>query len=456
MHYMTLPDDFKAAFKDADIRGRYPHEINEVLAYRVGCALVLLLEAKEVIVARDMRSSSPAVMQALCEGARDSGGHVLDLGLMPTTVLYRASGDWDAWGVMVTASHNPADQNGLKIVRPGAVPLTKATGLQKIQRYVEQFSIEKQIKVRRGNKTKRTCLRSYVRTIEREVPLTASKPLKIVADAGNGMASVMLSALHKNPAYTIDVLNETLDGTFPVRASNPMLRKNQRPIRQALQRGSYDLGVSFDGDGDRIAFFLPNGTMLNGAVAGAMIAEQIIATHPKATCVDTVFNSRIYRETVRAAGGVIKKARVGHAFIKNQMRKHDAVFACEHSGHYYFRANYYADSSLLALRYMMQAILNTGGDMTAAVRPYQMYYQTEEILVEVPDKKAILKKLQEKYSKQTDSTVRVFDGVNVELSDVWFTVKPSVTEDALKFVVESHQKKRAVAVQKELQQFLLQ
>lgn len=454
MNDTSLPAAYRAAFKDADIRGKYPEEIDAVVTYRVGRVLAAEMQATTVAVARDMRCSSPALTQALIEGIRDSGGDVWDLGLVPTTVLYQASGNWDCWGVMVTASHNPAEYNGLKIVRPGAVPLTNASGMKQLQQRIKHDMDPVVPKNQRGKKQSRKLVRSFITAMEREVPLTSGPPLRIVADAGNAMASVLLQHLSKSPAYTIDTINAQLDGTFPSRASNPMLRKNQRPIKQALKQGSYDLGISFDGDGDRIAFFLPNGQMLNGAVAGAMIAEQLLLDYPGATCIDTVFNSRIYHETVQAAGGKVKKARVGHAFIKEQMRKHDAVFACEHSGHYYFRANYYADSVLLAVRYLVRAIAAAGGTLQTAVKPYQTYTQTEEILVAVGNKRTVLEAVAKQYGKKTDVSIRKFDGVTVDEGDVWFTVKPSVTEDALKFVVESTQKKRAVNKQQEVHEFL--
>jgi len=454
MNISTLPEEYQAAFKDADIRGHYPYEIDETVAYRVGRALVALMKAKTVVVARDMRISSPSISDALIQGIRDGGGTVQDIGLVPTTALYYASGTWQSWGVMVTASHNPPDYSGLKIVRPGAIPLTKVSGLKEIQQYVKKFSSEEKVAGQRGKKQTRKILRSYIKAMEREVPLTSTKPLKIVADAGNGMASMMLSELSKSSAYKIDILNKTLDGTFPARASNPMLRKNQGPIRQALKSGSYDLGISFDGDGDRVAFFLPNGKMLNGAVVGAMFAEQLLVDQPEATFVDTVFNSRIYHEVVRKAGGKVKKARVGHSFIKEMMRKHDAIFACEHSGHYYFKANFYTDSSLLALRYMVRAIAAGGGGVEETVRPYQKYHQTEEILVKVADKQAVLKKVAQQYQKQAGTKIHKFDGVTVDRGDVWFTVKQSVTEDALKFLVEAPKRAQARATQKEIHQFL--
>ena len=456
MDTVRLPTQYHAAFKDADIRGVYPGEINEVVVYRVGRSLPKVLQAKQVVVARDMRCSSPQLHRALIAGIRDSGGQVWDLGLVPTTAMYYATGVGTTWGVMVTASHNPADYNGLKIVKPGAEPLTNASGMKEVQRFVRTYTdTDYPVVNRRGEKRTRQIIRTYVRAMERQIPLpVVKKPVRIVADAGNGMASMMLAQVKSESAYTIEVLNPELDGTFPVRASNPMLRKNQRPIKHALKTGKYDLGVSFDGDGDRVAFFLPNGQMLNGAVVGAMLAEQMLQTQPGATFIDTVFNSLIYRETIKRAGGKVKTARVGHAFIKEQMRKHQAIFACEHSGHCYFQANYFADSAILAMRYMIKAILQAEGDVKTAVRHYLTYHQTEEILITVPDKNAVMTAVAEKYQALPDAVIAKFDGVSVDQGDVWFTVKPSVTEDALKFVVESKSTKRAKAVQSELHQFL--
>ena len=451
MKYNQLPNDYQAAFKDADIRGVYPTEINETVAYRVGVALGQVCDVKEIVVARDMRNSSPAIREALVAGLRDTGVNVTDLGLVPSTVLYFASGRWQQWGVMITASHNPADSNGLKIVMPGAVPVTNANGMRAIQKAVAN-EIVLNSKQKRGTLQKRSITNQFITTMQSATPLPKTN-IRVVADAGNGMSAVMLKAIAKSNSFSVKILNETLDGSFPNRASNPMLLKNQKPIKQALATGKFDIGFSFDGDGDRVAVFDAKGVMINSAVIGAVIAERILRDHPGAVCINTVFTSRAYTEAVREAGGKMRVAKVGHAFIKAKMRAHDAVFACEHSGHFYFKDNFYADSALLALRHLLAAV-HEAGSLQAACAPHMRYHQTEEVLLAVRDKKQTLQAVADHYKKQGADKVTIFDGVTAAFPNFWLTVKPSVTEDALKYVVESPTVKVAKQAQKELKEFL--
>lgn len=446
----TLPEQYQLAFKDADIRGRYPAEINECSVYRIGAYLVQQHGVAVVLVARDMRVSSPALHQALVQGIRDAGADVHDLGMVPTPVLYHASGESDAWGVMITASHNPADYNGLKIVLPGAVPMTAATGLRDLEQAIElPFSPVAD----RGKRVDRSVWSSYLKKGKTVVPLPKQSDIRVVIDVGNGMSAVLLERAMAMLPGKITVLNGTLDGTFPVRGSNPMLRKNQRPIQEAMRTGRYDLGMACDGDGDRIAFFDATGAMHNSAAIGALLAQHLLAQNPGAAMVYTVFTSKVYEEAITDAGGAAKKARVGHAFIKETMRQHDAIFACEHSGHFYFRDNYYADSVWLALRYVLAAMIESQASLRELLQPYRYYTQTEEILLRVQNKKAVLRSLAEQHRSTAERVVR-YDGVSVYYPEYWFVVKPSVTEDALKFVVEAPLAKTARAAQKALRQQL--
>lgn len=445
-----LPERYHASFKDADIRGRYPTEINELTVYRVGVHLVQQHKLHTVAVARDMRESSPALQQALTQGIRDAGATVLDLGLVPTPVLYHASGRLAVWGVMVTASHNPAAYNGLKIVRPGAVPLTNGTGLRELEKSLTQSVTPVK---NRGKKIRRSVWSSYLKDSTAAVSLPKTGDLHIVADVGNGMSAELLQRAQQLLPGKLTILNETLDGTFPARGSNPMLRKNQRPIRDAMRTGKYDVGIACDGDGDRVAFFDAKGRMQNSAAVGAVLIERLLRAHPGATAVYTVFTSKVYEEAIIRAGGVAKKARVGHAFIKETMRQHDAVFACEHSGHFYFRDNYYADSVWLALRHLVAALEEEQKSLADLLRPYNYYTQTEEVLLHVTNKNKVLQALAAHCKPKAKRVVR-YDGVSVYHADYWFVVKPSVTEDALKFIVEAPKAATARLQQKKLRALL--
>lgn len=452
----ALPERFQAAFKDADIRGVYPTEINETVAYRAARAFVEEFSLSRVIVARDMRESSPALRAAFVAGVQDAGADVLDIGKVGTPALYYAAGTYDTYGVMITASHNPKEYNGLKLVKAGAIPLTRKTGLGAIARRIQKnvFLASKQ----RGQVKKKAILREYTKYVREKVALTPSRPLRIVVDAGNGMATTLANLLCERLPIEITPLFFTLDGAFPNRGSNPTLAKNQKAIKAELKRGDYDFGVAFDGDADRVAFFDERGRYVNSAVIGALIANTLLKEQPKQKCVYTVFTSRAYVESIKEAGGVPVKARVGHAFIKEVMRKRGAVFACEHSAHFYFQDNFFTDSGILALLYVAAAYAEVQADNSCSfsrlLQPYARYHQTEEVLLKVKDKKAALQRMQKHYEQAGAKKVTVYDGVTVEFDEYWLVVKESVTEDALKFVVESSTAATAKAVQKQVLRLL--
>jgi len=448
----TIPTDWKQAFKDADIRGVYPTEIDETVTYRVARAFVEHFSLREVIVARDMRLSSPSLRDAFVAGVRDGGADVLDIGEVDTPALYYASGTYNLPGVVITASHNPKQYNGLKLVLAGAVPLTNKTGLGAIQKQVvhNQFKPTQT----RGKIKKKAILKEYANYVKSSVQFQPCRPLKVVVDAGNGMATVLAPLLCKELPIEITPLFFELDGTFPNRGSNPTLAKNQHAIKTILKTGDFDFGVAFDGDVDRVAFFDEQGNYINSAVVGALITKKLLEQHPKSNHVYTVFTSKIYEETIKEFGGKALKARVGHAFIKELMRKKEAVFGCEHSAHFYFKDNFYADSGILAFLYVAVAYADTLTQASVSfsdfITPFNRYFQTEEVLVKVMDKKKAIDAIAGHFKRQPGYKVERYDGVTISADDYWFVVKQSVTEDALKFVVESASKRLAKEKQKEI------
>ncbi|MCD5381856.1 MAG: phosphomannomutase/phosphoglucomutase [Candidatus Pacebacteria bacterium] len=451
----TLPKEYKKAFKDADIRGVYPTQINEVTTYRTARAFVQHFGLKKVIVARDMRVSSPALRNAFVQGVTDAGAEAIDIGMVGTPAMYYASGTMKAHGVVITASHNPKEYNGLKLVLPGAVPVTNASGLKAILKLVERgtFAASK----KKGRVTKTDVFPAYKKYVAGKVKVKSDRKVRVVMDAGNGMATTFKSVLTDTLPVTTKKLFFKLDGSFPNRDSNPTLKKNQKAIVAELKTGKYGFGVSFDGDVDRVAFFDEKGWYINSAVIGAMLAKYALQKKKGLPFVYTVFTSKIYEETIKQYGGKAVRARVGHAFIKEQMRKHDAFFGCEHSAHFYFKDNFYADSGILAFLQVLAAYTEAakeGQTFSEMIAEFGVYHQTEEILVKVPDKKKALEKVAAKYGKMKSCTVKKFDGVTVTFKDYWFVVKQSVTEDALKFVVEAPEKELAEAKKKELHVFL--
>lgn len=450
-----LPDLFALAFKDADIRGVYPTEINEVVTYRTARAFVELFKLKKVVVGRDMRVSSPSLYDAFVAGVLDSGADVIDVGMVGTPAVYFASGTYKAFGVMITASHNPKEYNGLKLVKTGAIPLTNATGLKEIQKRIKKNDF-KEIK-KRGKLTKKNLLAEYKNYIRSKLHFETSRNIKVVADAGNGMATNLAPLLCEGLPVTTKKLFFKLDGTFPNRGSNPTLKKNQKAIVAELKNGTYDFGVSFDGDADRVAFFDEKGKYINAAVIGALLAKHFLLQKTHQKFIYTVFTSKIYEETIKKFGGKAIRARVGHAFIKELMLKHEARFGCEHSAHFYFQDNFYADSGILTFVYLLDAYadaMKEGKSFSDMLRELQVYHQTEEILVKVKDKKNAIAEIEKVFKKQKPEKIERYDGVTITFPDYWFVVKQSVTEDALKFVVESPNRKLAQEKQKEILQYL--
>lgn len=451
----SLPKEYAKAFKDADIRGVYPTEINETVAYRVARAFVEECGWKQVLVARDMRTSSPTLRSAFIAGVRDAGATAIDIGIIDTPGLYYAAGSLDLPGVVITASHNPAEYNGLKLVAPGAIPLTNKTGLTAIKKRIEanQFPTPK----KRGQLKKQSVTKDYLSYIGKRSTFKPERPLKVVVDAGNGTAGPLVEKLCRTLPVEITPLFFELDGTFPNRASNPTLAKNQAAIKAAIKQGDYDFGVAFDGDADRVAFFDERGNYINSAFIGALITEHVLQSQPHTSFVYTVFTSKAYEETIRENGGKAIKARVGHAFIKELMRKKDAVFGCEHSAHFYFKDNYYTDSGILTFLFVAAAFakqLPTGQQFSQYIKPFAKYFQTEEVLVPVKDKDKALQEIAAHYETKNPESITHFDGVTIRFTDYWFVVKKSVTEDALKFVVESPKKTEAKQRQKEIYDYL--
>jgi phosphomannomutase len=450
-----LPTHYDKAFKDADIRGVYPTEIDETVAYKVARAAVEECNWKTVLVARDMRVSSPALRQAFIAGVRDAGATAIDIGIIDTPGLYFASGSLDLPGVVITASHNPAKYNGLKLVAAGAIPLTAKTGLLAIKKRIEQntFKTPKQ----RGELKKQSVTQQYLSYIRKKSAFASERPLKVVVDAGNGTAGPLMQKLCQNLPIKITPLFFELDGNFPNRQSNPTLAKNQTAIKAALKQGDYDFGVAFDGDADRVAFFDEKGNYINSSFIGALIVKHLSTQIPHSSFVYTVFTSRAYSEAITEAGGTAIKARVGHAFIKAIMRQKDVLFGCEHSAHFYFKDNYYTDSGILTFLFVAGAFANRQQpelSFSQYLKPFATYYQTEEVLVPVKNKEAALQSIAAHYEAKHPEHITKFDGVTVSFPDYWFVVKKSVTEDALKFVVESPHKKVAEAHQKEILAYL--
>jgi phosphomannomutase len=429
--HMVDPSIFKAY----DIRGVYPRELNEDVAYKIGQAFVAFLGAERVAVGRDMRESGPAIAGALQQGIAAQGAAVVDLGLTSTDELYFAVGKFGyPAGVMVTASHNPAEYNGLKLCRAEAIPLSEETGIAEIRDMVVGDSIPPP--KGRGTITTRDVLPAYVEHALSFIHVGKLRPLKVVADAGNGMAGMTLPRVFERLPCELTPLYFELDGTFPNHPANPIEPENIADLQAKVRETGADLGVAFDGDADRMFLVDERGTFIGGDMVTAMVAQTLLKKHPGSTIVYNLICSRSVPQTIERNGGRAVRERVGHSFIKATMRREDAIFGGEHSGHFYFRDNWYADSGLIAFLTVLELLSEQDQPLSQVLAPLDPYVRSGEINSEVADIKAVMAKVEEHY-RQAGATIDKLDGLTVEYPDWWFNLRPSNTQPLLRLNVEA-------------------
>jgi phosphomannomutase len=419
-------------FKAYDVRGIYPDELDEAGAEAIGRAYVERFEPRRIAVGRDMRLSSPAMQAAVMRGAATAGADVLDLGLVGTEMLYFAVGSLELeGGIMVTASHNPKQYSGMKLVRRGALPVGGDSGLLDLRDLIDSGNWHV---AERGEVRELDIWPEYVAQVLSFVDAAAIKPLRVVIDAANGMAGVMLPpVLERLPVETVRCYFEP-DGSFPNHEPNPLLPENREFIvRKTLEEGA-DLGVAFDGDADRCFFVDDTGEFVPGDFATALLAETVLEKEPGAKIIYDVRASRAVPHTIEGAGGVPVVNRVGHAFIKARMRKEDAAFAGEVSGHYYFRDFSQADSGVVPFLLMLELISKRGrlSEILAPLR--SRYFITGELNTPVPDVALKLQELKERYA---DGRISHLDGISVDFDDWHFNVRPSNTEPLLRLNLEA-------------------
>jgi phosphomannomutase len=422
------------AFKAYDVRGIYPGELDEEGAYAVGRAYVEQFEPRRIAVGRDMRLSSPSMAASVIEGARDGGADVVDIGLAATEMVYFAVGSLGLdGGIAVTASHNPKEYTGMKIVRRGALPVGGESGLLDVRdRALRGFGEPS----RRGEISEHDIYPAYVEQVLSFVDVSAIGPLRIVVDAANGMAGAMLSpVLERLPIETVRCYFEP-DGSFPNHPPNPLLPENREFIVQKTLEEGADFGVAFDGDADRCFFVDDAGEFVPGDFATALLAESILAKEPGAKIIYDVRASWAVPETIEAAGGIPLVNRVGHAYIKLRMRKEAATFGGEVSGHYYFRDFCQADSGVVPFLLMLELVSRRGGKLSEILRPFrERYFITGELNTPVPDAALKLQELKERFG--AEGKVSHLDGLSVDAADWRFNVRPSNTEPLLRLNLEA-------------------
>jgi phosphomannomutase len=423
-------------FKAYDVRGIYPTELDEEGAYAVGRAYVEHFEPRRIAVGRDMRLSAPAMARSTIEGAVEGGADVVDIGLVGTEMLYFAVGELGLdGGIMVTASHNPKEYTGMKIVRRGALPVGGDSGLLEIRdRAVAGFDTSGS--QRRGQVSEYDVWPGYVDRVLSFIDAQAVRPLRVVLDAANGMAGAMLPpVLERLPVEARTYFFEP-DGTFPNHEPNPLLPENREFIVRKVLEDEADLGVAFDGDADRCFFVDNTGEFVPGDFVTALLAESILEKNPGGKIIYDVRASWAVPETIRRAGGVPLVNRVGHAFIKHRMREEGAVFGGEVSGHYYFRDFFQADSGVIPFLLMLELISRRGRRLSEILRPFrERYFLTGELNTPVADVALKLHELKEHFADS--GKVSHLDGISIEFPDWHFNVRPSNTEPLLRLNLEA-------------------
>jgi phosphomannomutase len=419
-------------FKAYDIRGAYPDEINKEAAYDIGRALSVFFDTSKIVVGRDMRESSEVLFDSLARGLIESGVEVLDIGLVGTEILYFAAGKYELPGVMITASHLTGKYNGMKICKSDVVPLGGDSGLGEIKRIIEDRDFAK--KTKPGEIIKKDVLSEYIEHVSGFVDISKIRPLNIVADAGNGMAGKVLPLLFKKLPCRVTSLYFRLDSDFPNHEPDPLVEENLRDLQLKVKETKADLGVAFDGDGDRLFFVDEAGEVVSSSFVIALFAEKLLKENLGEKIIYNVVCSKIVPEMVRQNGGEPVLERVGHAFIKNKMKETGAIFGGEHSGHYYFRYNFKADSGLLALLLMFEILSGSEVSLSELIKPYKKYFRISETNFEVEDKIKTLQKIEEIYN---NGEISKLDGLSIVYDSWWFNLRPSNTEPVLRLNMEA-------------------
>ncbi|HTL85333.1 MAG TPA: phosphomannomutase/phosphoglucomutase [Acidimicrobiia bacterium] len=421
-----------AIFKAYDVRGIYPDELDEALARRIGNAFAHYTGAQHVVVGRDMRPSSEPLARAFIEGATVAGADVTDIGLCSTDVVYFASGRLDAPGAMFTASHNPAQYNGIKLCKAGAAPVGENTGLKQIKEMVEAGVTSRGESA--GKVEVRDMLDEFGAHVRSFVDESILKPLKVVADTANGMGGLVVPKVLEGLPFDLTVLFGDLDGTFPNHPADPIQPENLKDLQRAVVDLGADVGLAFDGDADRVFLVDDNGAPVSGSTTTAIVAAGILDRHPGETVVHNLICSRAVPEVIREHGGTPVRTRVGHSFIKQVMAETGAIFGGEHSAHYYFRDNWRADSGSIAALCVLEQLSRTGQPLSELRKPFERYVQSGEINSRVDDPLAVIEKVADAYTKFPSDRL---DGLTVDCGEWWFNLRPSNTEPLLRLNLEA-------------------
>lgn len=427
--------EYAKIFKAYDIRGIVPDELDETVAGAVGAAFARMTGAQTIVTVHDMRTSSAPLAEAFGAGAASQGADVLSTGLGSTDMLYYASGSLGIPGAMITASHNPAKYNGIKLCRAGARPVGAETGLVELRAMAEDGVPAAQGAP--GTITARDLLSGYADHLKTLVDLSAIRPLTVAVDAGNGMAGHTVPKVFDGLPISLVPLYFELDGTFPNHEANPIDPKNLVDLQRAVVSSGADIGLAFDGDADRCFVVDERGEIVSPSVLTALIAVRELAREPGATIIHNLITSRAVPEIVSAHGGKPVRTRVGHSFIKAEMAETGAIFGGEHSGHFYFRDFWFADSGMLAGLHVLAALGSQDGPLSSLLSEYARYHASGEINSEVSDQRAATERVRAAFADRDGVTTDELDGLTVDSGTWWFNLRPSNTEPLLRLNVEA-------------------
>ncbi|MFF5006136.1 phosphomannomutase/phosphoglucomutase [Streptomyces phaeochromogenes] len=444
--------DLSQLVKAYDVRGVVPDQWDETLAELFGAAFVQVTGADAIVTGHDMRPSSPGLSRAFARGAAARGVDVTEIGLCSTDQLYYASGAFGLAGAMFTASHNPAQYNGIKMCRPGAAPVGQDTGLSEIRELVESWmdSGAPTSDATPGTITQRDTLEDYSAHLRGLVDLTSIRPLKVVVDAGNGMGGHTVPTVFAGLPLTLVPMYFELDGMFPNHEANPLDPANIVDLQKRVREEDADLGIAFDGDADRCFVVDERGEPVSPSAITALVAARELARNGgKGTVIHNLITSWSVPEVVRENGGTPVRTRVGHSFIKAEMATSGAIFGGEHSAHYYFKDFWNADTGMLAALHVLAALGGQEGTLAALVAQYDRYAGSGEINSTVDDQAGRLAAIKAAYEGREDITLDELDGLTITATDWWFNVRPSNTEPLLRLNAEARDEPTMVRVRDE-------
>jgi phosphomannomutase len=439
-------------FKAYDVRGTVPDQLDADMCRAIGRAMARFAGTPRILVARDMRESGVELAAAFSDGVRSEGVDIVDLGMASTDFLYFASGHLDSPGAIFTASHNPAQYNGLKLCLSGARPIGRDTGLADIAAGAEEL-LGQPLPPLTGTWSEQNLLDEWADHVVSFVDVGSLRPLKVVADTANGMGGLVVPIVFERLPFTVDILFPELDGNFPNHPADPIQPENLVALKAAVLEHEADIGLAFDGDADRVFLVDEKAEPVSGSLTTALVAASMLTKHPGETILYNLICSHVVPEVVTEMGGRPIRTQVGHSIIKKVMAETGAVFGGEHSGHYYYRDNFRADSGIITALLVLELLCQSGKPLSEMLLPYQRYADSGEINTTVTSPATTVAAIAE-HERKAGASVDTLDGLTVEHGDWWYNVRPSNTEPLLRLNVEAKTAQRCAAHVAEVQQLI--